>query len=213
MSTSTRGQPPDHASDHANARAGGLQDDAAVARHARAVRGTPAQPIWRRDFPFTSAGEEAVTRREFARYLVLASGAFAAGTFGIALWAQARTPAPALAAAAIVPADDVPLGGSHLFRYPSADDPAILVHLEDGFVAYNQKCTHLGCVVFPEGEELECPCHEGFFDIHTGEVLRGPPERPLERIAVEVRDDGMVWALGHAEQVEAAGRRPGRRSR
>lgn len=204
MSTSTsrpRPGPPD-------------SEDAAVARRARAVRGTADQPIWRRDFPFTSAGEEAVTRREFGRYLVLASGAFAAGTFGIALWAQARTPAPELEAAAVVAASEVPVGNYYLFRYPGPDDPAILLHFEDGFVAHSQKCTHLGCVVFPEGEELECPCHEGFFDIRTGEVLRGPPERPLEGIAVEVRDDGMVWALGHAEQVEAAARAPlGRRSR
>lgn len=69
-------------------------------------------------------------------------------------------------------------------------------------MAYSQKCTHLGCVVYPEGDELECPCHEGFFDIRTGEVLRGPPERPLEQIAVEVRDDGMVWALGYREAGE-----------
>ncbi len=177
-------------------------DDAAVAARAREVRGTTNEPIWRRDFPFTSAGEEAVTRREFGRYLVLASGAFAVGTLGIAAWAQARGGLPETDAAAILPAEDLEPGQSHLFRFPGPDDPAILVALEDSFVAYSQKCTHLGCVVYPEGDELECPCHEGYFDIRTGEVLRGPPERPLEQIAVDVRDDGMVWALGYLEAGE-----------
>lgn len=171
--------------------------DAEVARRAREVRGTRHEPIWRRDFPYTSAGEDSVTRREFGQYLVLASGAFAVGTLGIAVWAQNRAPIPDFEAAPIIAAADVALGTSFLFRYPTQEDPAILVALQDGFVAYSQKCTHLGCVVYPEGDELECPCHEGFFDIRTGDVLRGPPERPLQRIEVQVRDDGMVWALGY----------------
>ena len=166
-------------------------------------RGAQAdEPIWRRDFPYTSAGEEAVTRREFARYLVLASGAFAAGTVGIAAWASARTPRGGVPQVPVIALDEVDVGGSHLFRYPTAEDPAILVRLgEDEVVAFSQKCTHLGCVVFPEGNEFECPCHEGFFDIRTGGVVAGPPERPLERITVEVRDDGQVWATGFAEEV------------
>jgi Rieske Fe-S protein len=161
------------------------------------------EPIWRRDFPFTTAGEEEVTRREFARYLVLASGGFAAGTIGIAAWTSARTPAPLLDAAPVLPLDDLAVGASHLFRYPTEEDPAILIRLgEEELVAFSQKCTHLGCVVHPEGDELVCPCHEGFFSIETGEVHSGPPERPLERIVVEVRDDGQVWALGYVREVE-----------
>ena len=41
-------------------------------------------PKWRRDFPYTSGGEDDVTRREFTRYLVLGSGAFAVGTVAVA---------------------------------------------------------------------------------------------------------------------------------
>ena len=39
----------------------------------------PRDPVWRQDFPLTAAGEDEVTRREFVRYLVLASGGFAVG--------------------------------------------------------------------------------------------------------------------------------------
>jgi Rieske Fe-S protein len=67
--------------------------------------------------------------------------------------------------------------------------------------AFGQKCTHLSCVVYYEASEqrFECPCHEGVFDARTGDVLEGPPPRPLGRIDVEVRDDGAVWALAAAE--------------
>ena len=157
-----------------------------------------AVPKWRRDFPFTSEGEDEVTRREFARYLVLASAGFAAGSVGVAVWTSLR-PVNRGAPQAIVAAAAVPEGGAFLFRYPTALDPAILVRLAGGELrAFSQKCTHLGCVVYwdPARGEMLCPCHDGAFDARTGGVLAGPPQRPLARIAVEVRADGMVWALG-----------------
>lgn len=160
-------------------------------------RARQPEPAWRRDFPLTSAGEERVTRREFARYLALASGAFAAGTVGVAAWASGRE-VPTGEPQRIVALDDVPLGGTHLFHYPG-DHKAILVRLgEEDVVAWSQHCTHLGCVVYyePEIDELECPCHEGFFDVRTGAVTAGPPERPLPRIELEVRD-GEVWAVDY----------------
>lgn len=160
--------------------------------------GDDDQPVWRRDFPYTSAGEERVTRREFARYLALASGAFAAGTVGVAAWASARR-VPVGEPQRVVTLADVPVGGTHLFHYPHEEEPAILVRLgEDEVVAWSQHCTHLGCVVYyaPEERLLECPCHEGFFDVRTGDVVAGPPERPLPRIALEVRDE-VIWAVGY----------------
>lgn len=153
-------------------------------------------PIWRRDFPYTSEGEDGVTRREFARFLVAASVAVT-GTAGVvSLWASLRTINTG-EPVRIVDLDQVDVGGSHLFRYPTDDDPAILVRPDaDTLLGFSQKCTHLGCVVFwaPDEQHFECPCHEGFFDL-SGEPIAGPPERPLGRIEVEVRD-GEVWAVG-----------------
>lgn len=157
-----------------------------------------AVPKWRLDFPLTSEGEDEVTRREFARYLVLASAAFAAGSVGVATWASLRA-IEAGAARPIVAARDVAEGAAFLFRYPTALDPAILVRLPGGELrAFGQQCTHLGCVVYWDRSrgQLLCPCHDGVFDGGTGGVVAGPPQRPLARIAVEVRADGMVWALG-----------------
>lgn len=158
-------------------------------------------PVWKRDFPYEVAGEEEVTRREFARYLVAGSGALAVGTLGLAMYTQMRSinrgePRP------IVALSDVAVGATHLFRYPTDSDPAVLLHASEGVVvAFSQKCTHLGCVVYhqPEENRWHCPCHEGNFETLSGDVIDGPPTRPLGRIDVEVRDDGMIWALGRAD--------------
>ena len=155
-------------------------------------------PSWRVDFPITSAGEDEVTRREFVRYLVVASGGFAAGSIGVALWSSLRsinTGEPQL----IVALDQVQEGTAHLFRYPTDADPAILVHLPGGELrAFSQKCTHLGCVVYykADSQKMECPCHEGVFDAGNGDVISGPPQRPLGRIDVENRN-GTIWAIAN----------------
>ena len=158
----------------------------------------PVAPPWKRDFPYEVVSEEEVTRREFARYLVLGAGTIAVANVGIAAWTQLRS-INAGEPRAITPLADVAVGVPHLFRYPGDDDPAILVRLSDTeVVAFSQKCTHLGCVVYyePDEERWHCPCHEGNFDTRTGNVISGPPTRPLGRIDLEVRDDGMIWALG-----------------
>ena len=48
------------------------------------------------------------------------------------------------------------VGDPYLFSYPTAEDPAVLLRLSDDdgdVVAFSQKCTHLGCVVFYFFEE------------------------------------------------------------
>lgn len=153
--------------------------------------------LGREQFPLETSREEDFTRREFVRYLVAASGVFAATNIGIAAWTSTRTfnvgePRP------IIAVDKIPESGSYLFRYPTDDDPAILVRLSNGELhAFSQKCTHLGCVVIFRRDENEffCPCHKGFFDASDGRATAGPPIRPLGRVLVEVRGD-TVWALG-----------------
>jgi nitrite reductase/ring-hydroxylating ferredoxin subunit len=162
------------------------------------IEPVPVAPPWKRDFPFEALAEEEITRREFARYLVLGAGTMAVANVGLAIWTQLRS-INAGEPRVITELAAVEVGGTHLFRYPGDDDPAILVRLSDTeVVAFNQKCTHLGCVVYYEHDEQRwhCPCHEGNFEARTGNVISGPPTRPLGRIEVEVRADGMIWALG-----------------
>jgi Rieske Fe-S protein len=160
-------------------------------------------PTWRRDFPYSALGEEETTRREFTRYLVLASAAFAGGSGLVSIWASLRSVNTGLPTA-IVALDEVAVGTSYTFEYPTPQDPAILVRPDEGTVlAFSQKCTHLGCVVFWSMAEqhFECPCHEGMFNL-DGRPVAGPPDRPLTRIDLELRD-GIVWASGVANEGEA----------
>jgi len=152
------------------------------------------------DFPYDRGEEAQVTRREFCNFLAVTSTALfvsAAGFAGKAMLDRTGfeqfTPAKIEGAAALAP------GSSLNFRYPTEKDTAILVRAADGqYFAYGQKCTHLSCPVYFEREHgrLECPCHEGGFDVQTGNVIYGPPPRPLDRIELEVREGGEVWALG-----------------
>jgi Rieske Fe-S protein len=66
----------------------------------------------------------------------------------------------------------------------------------DRFVAFAQKCTHLGCPVLyrQESRQLHCPCHEGYFNAEDGKVIAGPPPRPLPRIELERKGDEL-WAM------------------
>jgi Rieske Fe-S protein len=90
---------------------------------------------------------------------------------------------------------EVPIGGVKLFRYPSPDDPCILVREGlERYVAYSQKCTHLSCAVYysQEDRRLECPCHNGAFSVTDGRVLYGPSPRPLPKVTLERRGEELV---------------------
>jgi len=156
-----------------------------------------AEPKWRKDFPVTWGADNYVTRREFTKFLVLVSGATVAGNsyFVIQKFREQRETYPTVAVARVA---EIKPGQVKLFRYPSEDEPAMLIRLASGeFVAYKQRCTHLSCPVHfaAQKNRLECPCHNGAFDATTGAVLEGPPPRPLPRIALRIAD-GMVFATG-----------------
>jgi len=156
-----------------------------------------SEPLWKEEFSVESAQETLVNRRQFTKFLTLTSLGMLVGN----LWILAKTwlyKKPAFPKQVIAQAQDVPLGGVKLFRYPTEADPCIMVHTEqDKFVAYSQKCTHLSCPVYFSSatKRLECPCHEGSFSVETGDVIKGPPPRPLPRIVLE-RQDGLLLAVG-----------------
>ena len=156
------------------------------------------QPQWRNDFPIDWPQDELVARRDFTKFLVLTSFAFAVGQAWIVFenWSRKRRGRPPIQKIARV--DDIPIGAMRLFTYPQPHDNCILIRTAaDRFLAYNQKCTHLGCAVTMAGKGLHCPCHNGWFDVATGAPTAGPPRRPLERITLEIRD-GVLYATGVA---------------
>ena len=151
------------------------------------------------EFPYERGEEAHVTRREFCNFLGLTSAALLVGTGGFAAKAaldarKSESFVPAQITGAEVLAPNTSLN----FNYPTERDSAILIRTANGeYHAYGQKCTHLACPVYysRDHQRLECPCHEGAFDVATGNVLYGPPPRALDTIDVEIRD-GRVWAIG-----------------
>lgn len=63
----------------------------------------------------------------------------------------------------------------------------------DDLIALSATCTHLRCILQwdKESGRLVCPCHAGAFDLN-GNVVAGPPPRPLQSLKVDTRG-GIVY--------------------
>lgn len=79
-----------------------------------------------------------------------------------------------------------------VFKFGSK--PGLLVRSPDGELhAFNAVCTHLECTVQYKADtsKIWCACHNGMYDLQ-GNVISGPPPRPLERLVVNLRGDDVV---------------------
>ena len=160
------------------------------------------QPRWRRDFAIDWPEDNFVARRDFAKFLVLTSGAFVAGQAWIAAKSLLRKTHPAPTRQKIGSLAALQVGTATMFAYPTASDPCLLIRTRDGkLLAYSQKCTHLSCAVVPAIDQglILCPCHDGVFDLATGRNLAGPPPRPLPAIELELDGDD-IYATGVKER-------------
>lgn len=90
-----------------------------------------------------------------------------------------------------IPLADLPPGGRH--RVMQGKRPVELLREGHGVTALSLWCTHYGCVVnWKEDRQLYlCACHEGWFDAQ-GNVLQGPPTRPLKRVPARIEGDVVV---------------------
>lgn len=144
--------------------------------------------------------EAQLTRRRFCATLAVTSaGLTLAATSIKAKAANQQNPALVYPPQKIEGAETLLPGSSLYFTYPTRNDSAVLVRAFDGqFYAYGLKCSHLGCSVYysPTRQNLVCPCHKGSYDVRTGDVMSGPPQRPLEQILLQVRTGDQVWAVG-----------------
>jgi Rieske Fe-S protein len=76
--------------------------------------------------------------------------------------------------------------GFKIVRFGS--DPVILIRVaENDFRAFSATCTHLDCIVefHQEPQRIWCNCHNGEYNL-TGQVVGGPPPRPLEAFKVDL---------------------------
>lgn len=136
-----------------------------------------------------------VTRRSLANYLVGAGLAALAGTI---LYPVVRylipPPVREVAAGSLVAAKVGELQSNSGKVFLFGGKPAILVHTEEGaYRAFSAVCTHLSCTVQYRADvgHIWCACHDGHFDLN-GQVLAGPPPRPLAAFSVTVKGDDIV---------------------
>ena len=75
--------------------------------------------------------------------------------------------------------------------------------LEGELTTFSMVCRHKKCTVGWEADvkEFQCPCHEGRYDA-KGNVLDGPPPRPLFRFKTEVRGEE-IWVLNEYQPSNA----------
>jgi cytochrome b6-f complex iron-sulfur subunit len=69
--------------------------------------------------------------------------------------------------------------------------PAVLIHNNDGYLAFSLVCTHLGCTVEQKNGEYECPCHGSKYN-DKGDVTRGPANTALKKLRVEINETGNI---------------------
>jgi Rieske Fe-S protein len=150
------------------------------------------------DFPIDSEADQYVCRREFLKFMTLASGGLAVGSVSIAALSRLRRSPSHTAPVLICTTDELRKTGWREFTYPGPGNPCIVVQSKSGKVAaYSRRCTHLSCPVLwqANADRLYCPCHNGAFSAEDGSVLQGPPPRPLTRVILDIRD-GEIWAVG-----------------
>ena len=140
-------------------------------------------------------GLKSAGRRRFLDFL-LGTGAFA--TLGAVFYPVFKfmTPPQVIEAAqnSVVAAKVTELAANtgKIFKFGSK--PGIIVKTASGELrAFSAVCTHLECIVqySPEKKQIWCACHNGQYNLE-GQNVGGPPPRPLEEYAVNIRGEDIV---------------------
>jgi Rieske Fe-S protein len=150
---------------------------------------------WRKEFPYPWDEDEIVTRRDTLRFLLAGSGALFLATGALAIIGNLPSGAN-VQSVPVAKVGELAENAWKVFDFPDQYAQGILINLpKKGLVAYSDVCTHLSCAVVYQGDgKLHCPCHEGLFDASTGDVLAGPPTRPLPLIQLAIHD-GTIYAV------------------
>jgi len=85
-----------------------------------------------------------------------------------------------------------------LTRFDTPTRKVAVARVDGTYYAFSDICTHQRCSLSEgelEGTTLTCICHGSQFDVRTGDVLRGPAQRPVEVYAVRVQGDDLVADL------------------
>ncbi len=78
-------------------------------------------------------------------------------------------------------------------------DEVALASVDGKIYAFSNECTHRGGPLgdgILEGDTVECPWHQGRFNVTTGEVLDAPPSDAVLTYQVQVEGDEIKVAKG-----------------
>jgi cytochrome b6-f complex iron-sulfur subunit len=139
-----------------------------------------------------TANKKSISRRRLIGYAwigaaVIVVGELIGGTFAF-LWPRKKQEkGEKIFIAGKV--NDFKVGDVIYFR----KEKALVQRLEGGFLALSTVCPHLRCVVnWNEMQKrFECPCHGAKFN-RNGEVLEGPPPRPLDLYKLQIVEEKLV---------------------
>lgn len=126
------------------------------------------------------------------KYTAIKSGKKIVWNKGVAIPPSAPTSTPTATATPSAPntsgkvivgaSSEVAEGTSKIFLMRSSSGRSkgfVITRSAQGLVAFDNVCTHEGCAVEVDKDQLACYCHNSFFNGTTGAVLRGPARRSL----------------------------------
>lgn len=137
-------------------------------------------------------GKKPISRRRLMGYAWMGAGAIVlgeliAGTFAFLWPRREKEKGEKVFIAGKV--SDFKVGEVIYFR----KERTFIQREQGGFLALSAVCPHLHCVVNWNQvlRKFECPCHGAKFNQY-GEVLEGPPPRPLDLYRLQIVDEKLV---------------------
>ena len=79
-----------------------------------------------------------------------------------------------------------------LKRFDHENNSYCIYYIKDGYFATDGFCTHED-VHLEDGliinDEIECPMHQGIFNIKTGEIIQDPPCKALKTYPLKIEEE------------------------
>jgi nitrite reductase/ring-hydroxylating ferredoxin subunit len=92
--------------------------------------------------------------------------------------------------------DEVEPGEVKAYRIDTI--PVALYNLDGEFFATHDTCTHAQACLsdgYLEDGKIECPLHQGLFDVRTGKAVSGPVDVDVKTFPVRVEGDEVLIDL------------------